>query len=118
GSVDLDVRAPYFVEEVRREVEDHLGEAVYTEGYTIHTTLDLSLQEAAESELDAQLDAIESGRYGRYVHAAYEPGASEGAGRTPYLQGAIVVMDTRTGDVLAMVGGRDFEDSKFNRATQ
>ena len=118
GSVDLDVRAPYFVEEVRREVEDHLGEAVYTEGYTIHTTLDLSLQEAAESELDAQLDAIESGRYGRYVHPSYEPGASEGGGRTPYLQGAIVVMDTRTGDVLAMVGGRDFEDSKFNRATQ
>lgn len=118
GSVDLDVRAPYFIEEVRREVEDWLGEAVYTDGLTIHTTLDPAVQEAAESELGQQLDAIEAGRYGRFRHPTYEPGASEGAGRTPYLQGAVVVLDARSGDVLALVGGRDFEDSKFNRATQ
>ncbi len=118
GSVDLAARAPYFVEEVRREVEDRLGESVYTEGYTIHTTLDLSVQAAAESELAAQLEAIESGRYGRYVHPVYDPDATKAAGSTDYLQGAIVVMDARSGDVLALVGGRDFEDSKFNRATQ
>ena len=43
---------------------------------------------------------------------------SEGAESSPYLQGALVAMDPRNGAVRAMVGGRDFDDSKFNRATQ
>src|SRR5256886_13275656 len=37
---------------------------------------------------------------------------------TPYLQGALVAIETSTGYVRAMVGGRDFDDSKYNRATQ
>ncbi|HEX6938099.1 MAG TPA: PBP1A family penicillin-binding protein [Longimicrobiales bacterium] len=120
GTVDRRGRAPYFVEEVRRVVEEKFGDAAYTEGYTIHTTLDLAVQDAAESELAAQLQAIESGHHGAFRHPAFAAGAGagDGSGRTPYLQGAVVVLDARRGDVLALVGGRSFEDSKFNRATQ
>ena len=64
------------------------------------------MQRIAETELRRQLEAIEAGHYGRLG-----PGRDGGAGaadrRTTYLQGAVVVMDARTGDVLAPVGGRD-----------
>jgi penicillin-binding protein 1A len=114
--------APYFVEAVRRQLEDQLGRAVYTEGYTIHTTLDMTAQRAAEQELTNQLNAMESGRFGAYPHATYASTHADSTRQrsdgTPYLQGAVVIMDARTGDVLALVGGRDFGDSEFNRATQ
>src|SRR5690606_5513025 len=45
----------------------------------------------------------------------------DGAGElvnTPYLQGAAIVLEAKTGNILAMMGGRDFDDSKFNRAVQ
>ncbi|MEX1181924.1 MAG: PBP1A family penicillin-binding protein [Gemmatimonadota bacterium] len=114
--------APYFVEAVRRILEEQLGSALYTEGYTIHTTLDLEAQRIAEAELFEQLTAIESGRYGGYPHPTYAAvqgdtsrDASEGS---TYLQGAMIVMDAQTGDILALVGGRDYDDSQYNRATQ
>jgi penicillin-binding protein 1A len=114
--------APYFVEWVRRELEQQLGSLLYTEGYTIHTTLDLKAQRVAESELSQQLAAMESGRFGSYPHRSYAAvqadTAADQTGGTSYLQGVVVIMDARTGDVLALVGGRDFEDSQFNRATQ
>lgn len=121
GEVEEGTAAPYFMEEVRRILEQELGESVYTGGYTIHTTLDPGVQEVAEAELRDQLAAIEAGRYGGFRHPVYgseidDDGTSDPS--TPYLQGAVVVMDVRTGSVLAMVGGRDYSDSRFNRATQ
>jgi 1A family penicillin-binding protein len=116
-------QAPYFVEQVRRLVQDRVGDVVYTGGYQIHTTLDLDAQAAMERELSSQLEGIEAGRFGAFGHPSYAAvmgdttRVTDGA-RTPYLQGAAIVMDVRTGDVIAMVGGRDFEDSKFNRAIQ
>lgn len=116
-------RAPYFVEEVRQELEEELGEALYTGGYVIHTTLDPAVQRAAEAELEEQLSAIEAGRYGTFRHPRRGSGAgvvedSMGGEKTRYLQGAVVVMDAASGDILALVGGRDFGDSKFDRAVQ
>lgn len=123
--------APYFVQEVRRLLETELGESIYTGGYTIYTTLDRDVQRVSERELAQQIEAIEAGQYGRFRHSAYRPAgaamtaggtgnadAAAGPPRTPYLQGAVVMLDVRTGDVLALVGGRDFGDSKYNRATQ
>jgi penicillin-binding protein 1A len=122
GRAEDDGFAPYFVEAVRRQLEEQLGNALYTQGYTIHTTLDLGAQRAAEDELAGALRGIESGRYGAFPHATYASiHADTARDRTqspPYLQGAVVVMDAQTGDVLALVGGRDFDDSQFNRATQ
>lgn len=122
GDVETDDHAPYFVESVRRILEDQLGRALYTEGYTIHTTLDLATQHAAEAELGRQLRAIEAGSFGVYRHASYATARADTAAQrqegTRYLQGAVVVMDARAGDVLALVGGRDFGHSQYNRATQ
>ncbi|MGH7471779.1 MAG: penicillin-binding transpeptidase domain-containing protein, partial [Longimicrobiales bacterium] len=114
-------RAPYFVEAVRRQLEEQLGDALYTQGYTIHTTLDPRLQGIAEAEMRLQLQAIESGEYGHYVHTTYAVAQRDTAiaqQATQYLQSAIVLMDASTGDVRALIGGRDFQDSQFNRATQ
>jgi penicillin-binding protein 1A len=117
--------APYFVEWVRQQLDARFGQRLYEQGLRIYTTLDLELQSAAERALETQLRAIESGKYGAYTHQTYEQyfaqagGTEPRAGATsPYLQGAFVSMDPRTGAVRAMVGGRDFDDSKFNRATQ
>ncbi|HUG39682.1 MAG TPA: PBP1A family penicillin-binding protein [Longimicrobiales bacterium] len=119
--VEISDRAAYFVEHVRQTVEERLGDDVYTQGYTIHTTLDLDAQEVAERELAEQLRAIESGRYGSFPHPAYASTSDSAAAllsKSPYLQGAVVVMAVNSGDVLAMIGGRDFDQSKFNRAIQ
>lgn len=118
------VRAPYFVEHIRRELEDLFGDILYTGGLRIHTTLDPQLQEEAEVALEDHLREIEGGRYGRFRHRTYaevdsaRDASGASAAETPYLQGIVTVMDPHTGDVLAIVGGRDFSHSQFNRATQ
>jgi len=117
--------APYYVEWIRQLLDQQFGAQLYEQGLNVYTTLDLELQSAAERSLERQLRAIESERYGPYHHQTYEQylahvgNSDEGDNpKSPYLQGAFVVMDPRTGAVRAMVGGRDFDDSKFNRAVQ
>ncbi|MEX0691622.1 MAG: PBP1A family penicillin-binding protein [Gemmatimonadales bacterium] len=113
--------APYFVEWVRQQVYDRFGSAIFERGYRVYTTLDLDMQVAAERSLEDQLVVIESEAYGPFAHATYLEAmqqAAETGQVVPYLQGALVSLDARTGHVRAMVGGRDFQDSKFNRAVQ
>ncbi len=116
--------APYFVEWIRKQLFDRFGRDLYDRGYRVYTTLDLDMQLAAERALEDQLSAIERADYGPYQHPSYQQyldsvGGAEGDHTTPpYLQGALVTLEATTGHVLAMVGGRDFDDSKFNRATQ
>ena len=106
--------APYFLQAVRHLLERQLGEAVYTQGLRIWTTLDLPTQVVAEAELERQLEAIEGGAYGRYTHPPY---AADAPDATAYLQCALLMLDSRTGDVLAWIGGRDFAQSRFDRVT-
>ncbi len=117
--------APYFVEWVRRQLEERFGNRIYEQGLKVFTTLDLDMQHAAERAMENQLRAIESGRHGPFTHESYEHfiarslTTNEESGReSPYLQGAFVAIDPRTGGVRAFVGGRDYDDSKFNRAAQ
>jgi penicillin-binding protein 1A len=117
--------APYFVEWVRQQLEEHFGKRLYDEGLKVYTSIDIDMQSAAERALENQLKAIEAGRHGAFKHLTYEAYAARtaegGESRTansPYLQGAFVAIEPRTGAVRAMVGGRDFGDSKFNRAVQ
>ena len=107
--------APYFAEEVRRQLEDRLGERLYDETLSITTTLDAGLQRAAEEELERQLRAVESGALGRFRGPRYSATPSAGDNGTPYLQGAVVALEVGTGDVLTWVGGRDFHQSRFDR---
>ena len=115
--------APYFVEWVRQQLDEHFGRQLYEQGLKVFTTVDLDMQSAAERSLERQLRAIEGGSYGAFAHPTYEQvnarvKGDEDAAASPYLQGAFVAVDPRSGAVRAMVGGRDFDESKFNRATQ
>jgi penicillin-binding protein 1A len=117
--------APYFVEWVRKHLDDQFGARLYNDGLRVFTTLDIDMQSAAERSIEAQLRAIEAGKYGRFPHVSYETytarealGDESGGSNSPYLQAAFIALDARTGAVRALVGGRDFGDSKFNRATQ
>jgi penicillin-binding protein 1A len=115
--------APYFAEMVRQELMDRFGaDKVYGGGLTVHTTLDLRLQHAAESALEDQLEAIEAKEALVYRRLRGTSVRSEAAGGrqaiTPYLQGALVALEPQNGAVRALVGGRDFNDSNFNRAVQ
>ncbi len=116
--------APYFVEWVRQQLYARFGTAIYDRGYRVYTTLDLDMQLAAERAMMEQLERIEGGEYGpfrhlpyqRYVDSVQTPGEKHTL--TPYLQGGLVTLEANTGYVRAMVGGRDFADSEWNRATQ
>src|SRR6266704_2326892 len=119
--------APYFVEWLRTSfLEPRFGRDLYEKGLRIYTTLDLDMQEAAEQSLESQLDEIESGVYsnGKFEGTSYrqyiEQGRAAPDEQTPYaqyLQGALLALDAKTGNILAMVGGRDFSDSKWNHVT-
>ncbi|MFP4623600.1 MAG: penicillin-binding protein 1A [Gemmatimonadota bacterium] len=111
--------APYFVEWVRRILEDRFGRDLYSSGYRVYTSLDLELQDRANAAMERGWDRVESSpefRHPRYGEEVADSGA--GAGTTPYLQGVFIALDPQTGEVKALIGGRDFDDSKFNRATQ
>ena len=119
--------APYFVEFVRRQLEQQFGDKIYTDGLKVYTTLDIEMQQAAERNLERQIQAIESGKYGAFRHTTMEQYEARNANgdnggntvpNSPYLQGAVISMDPRNGAIRALVGGRDFDDSKFDRATQ
>lgn len=124
SKIDAGDTAPYFVEWIRQQLDQQFGRQLYEQGLRVFTTLDLDMQLAAERALERQLKRIEGGRFGKFTGETYEhyiarsiAGAEPGQ-NSPYLQGAFVVIDPRNGSVKAMVGGRDFYDSKFNRATQ
>ncbi|UCF19581.1 MAG: transglycosylase domain-containing protein, partial [Gemmatimonadota bacterium] len=113
--------APYFVEWVRRMLDDRFGEDLYRAGFRIYSTLDLEMQAIADSALQAQLKTLES--LPGYEHLTYEealklPPDSVDWRLTPYLQGMFIALDPENGHVRALVGGRDWHHSQFNRATQ
>ncbi|HEV8631284.1 MAG TPA: transglycosylase domain-containing protein, partial [Thermoanaerobaculia bacterium] len=110
--------AGWFLEEVRREVEERFGDALYRQRVRIVTTLDARAQGAAERELDAQLRRIEAGAWGRFAGPRYTTARMGDEEGTDYLQGAVVFMEARTGDVLTWVGGRDYRHSHFDRVEQ
>ena len=94
--------AGYFREVISRELLERFGaDAVYTGGLRVYTTLDPRLQALAEEAVVSRLRTIPPQR-----------GVSEP------LQGALVAIEPNTGFVRAIVGGRDFGESPFNRATE
>ena len=101
----------YFKEEVRKQLVEKFGwQRVYQGGLRVFTTLDLEMQKLAEAEVQRGLDDIQKRR-------ARRARKGETADAAP-LQAALVAIDPATGEVRAMVGGRDFNESRFNRAVQ
>ena len=86
-------------------------------GLFIYTTLDPAVQNAAQQALESQLTKIE--RQSNFHHplkANYQPPANGDDSAMPYLQGAVVAIDNASGGIRGLVGGRDYSQSKFNRA--
>jgi penicillin-binding protein 1B len=97
--------APYFVDYARQDVEARLGGDVADGSGRVVTTLDRTLQRFAEGAVARGLDRLESA-YPRLRRAQ----------RTERLEVAMVVVEPATGAVRALVGGRDYQASQFNRA--
>ncbi|HEX6853380.1 MAG TPA: PBP1A family penicillin-binding protein [Candidatus Polarisedimenticolaceae bacterium] len=101
-------RAPYAVELVRGQLaEAYSAQELAEEGLEIFTTLDTDLQHAAERALREGLERLER-----------DLPSVRSQVRRRRLQGAVVVLDPSNGAVLALVGGRDYRESQFNRALQ
>ena len=97
--------APYFVDYVRLDLEQRFGDVGENAGVSVYTTLDLPLQRFAEAAVVRGLDRLET-RLPRLRR--------DEAGRR--LQAALVALDPATGEIRALVGGRDYQVSQFNRA--
>jgi len=101
----------YFKEAVRLELVERFGqERVYQGGLRVYTTIDLDMQKAAEIEIERSLKEIDARQVARRRKGAAAPAEP--------LQAALVAIDPATGEVRALVGGRDFRASSFDRARQ
>ena len=102
GRIDIS-DAPYFADFVQNQLDDIIaGSGGGTEHLRIYTTIDMDLQRAAYNSLTKQLAALDKVQSKRFP-----PGT---------VQGALVAMNARTGEIVAMVGGRDYAKSQLNRA--
>ena len=105
----------YFKEEVRRQLVERFGaERVAQGGLKVYTTIDLDMQRAAEAAVEQGLLDIEK-TISKRRSAATRP--STPVKPSEPLQAALVAINPTNGHVLAMVGGRDFVKSSYNRAT-
>jgi penicillin-binding protein 1A len=111
--------APYFIAHVREELRERFGDDADKRGLRVFTGLDPAAQKGARDALVAQIRKIEKGEFGKYKHPVPDSAmkAATGGG-SPYLQGMVVALDIHTGEVRALVGGRDFTHSNYDRATQ
>ena len=108
GFKDYGKKAPYFIDYLSKQLTTlYSPESLSSLGLTIYTTLDTQVQMAAEKALRAGLERLERS----------DPSLNR-SGHEKELQGAIIVMQPKTGYVLAMVGGRNYSVSQFNRITQ
>ncbi len=103
GRVDTS-EAPYFVDYAQNQLADILADARSAEHLRIYTSVDMDLQRAAYAAVTKQLAALD-----KIYAKRYPPGT---------LQAALVAMNAQTGEIVAMVGGRDYEKSQLNRATE
>ncbi len=120
--------APYFTETVRRYIHDKYGEdKLYSGGLKVYTSLDVDLQAAAEAAVAKKVDSLRVIIERRYNidnrhYTLIIPDTTDELGNPirayKKIQGAFIAIDNSNGDVLSMVGGRDFKESRWNRAYQ
>ncbi len=102
GRIDVS-DAPYFSDYVQGQLGDIIAGPGAAEHLRIYTTIDLDLQRAAYAAVSKQLTALDKVEARRF-----EPGT---------LQAALVAMNAKTGEIVAMVGGRDYGKSQLNRVS-
>src|SRR5205809_384432 len=118
----------YAVDYIRQQVIAAVGwDRAMNEGFRIHTTIDVDLQKVAEDSLRANLERVEQHHdYSHQTYADYAAtfrkakanGTMSDQPAPEYLQGAVIGLDNETGDIMVLVGGRDFEHNQYDRALQ
>lgn len=104
-------RAPYFSEFIRQQLEPKYGiERFWKGGLRIYTSLDLNMQLKAEEIFNRSLSEFEKSDQSNLTSFQEKS--------TSPLQGAFIVVESRTGALKVMIGGRDYQQSQFNRAVQ
>jgi penicillin-binding protein 1A len=108
----------YAMDAIRREVDTLLNSDQMEEGgLRVYTTIDPHMQAVAQTAVDGQLLKVEQRPgYKHPTRAQYLGQSLDADSATPYLQGALVLIDNRSGGIRALVGGRDYNESHFNRA--
>ena len=113
-----EARESYAMDAIRNDLEIILEKQdIELGGLEITTTIDQRIQQKGEEALEAKLHAVE--RLTGYAHPtrdAWRKMTESARGDACYIQGAVVVIENRTGAVLAVIGGRDANESRFNRA--
>jgi penicillin-binding protein 1A len=108
----------YAMDTIRREVDNLLNDDQMDQGgLRVYTTIDPLLQKIGQSAVDEQLRKVElRPGYKHPTRAQFAGQSLDEDTATPYLQGALVMVDNRSGGIRAIVGGRDYTESRFNRA--
>jgi 1A family penicillin-binding protein len=118
----------YAVDYIRQQVIAAVGwDRAMNEGFRIHTTIEADLQKVAEDSLRKSLEKAE--QHPGYDHQTYveytanfrknKTNGTMSVQQAPeYLQGAVIGLDNRSGGILVLVGGRDFEHNQYDRALQ
>ena len=123
----------YFIEHIRRILEPKYGmDMLWKAGLNIYTTLDIKQQKLAEETMNKWLTDFDE-QVAKGLGIEFDPNDSEAEAasqndeenapaeaseKAPRLQGAFMVRDVKSGAVRVMIGGREYDESKFNRATQ
>ena len=110
GGVDSS-SAPYFVDMVKDHLLEQFSETdLETQSYRIYTTLDPDLQRAASAAIAVGMQGVDKLLARRY--AAWKKKGEA----NPQVQVALVALDPRTGEIRALIGGRNYGESQLNRA--
>lgn len=112
----------YAMDAIKRDLDIILEQKDFEDGgLRVYTTLDHAIQAEAEASLEKRTAAVEKLKgYPRITKEAFDKQWDQVSeiSTTPYLQGAVTAIDNKTGGILAIVGGRDYRHSKYNRALQ
>src|SRR5438105_5848865 len=114
----LQIQENYAMDAVQRDLNAILTQdQIDNGGLYIYTTLDPAVQNAAQQALETQLTKVEhQSNFHHPLKATYQPPENGEDSAMPYLEGAVVAFDNNSGGIRALVGGRDYSQSKFNRA--
>ena len=109
--------APYFIDMVKDHLLDKYSEnELLSENFRVYTTLDPALQRAAAAAVDAgmkNVDLLLAKKYEKWKKELEKKGSTE---PVPQVQVALVALDPRTGEIKAVIGGRDYGQSQLNHA--
>ena len=108
--------APYFVNLVNRSLRRHFGEEeLITQSYRVYTTLDMQLQKAAVEAIRVSMVDVDERIARQHKRGKYAAFGYPTSGPAPRAQAALVAIDPTTGEVKAIVGGRNYGESQLNR---